>query len=132
VGPQRRLLQVNDRKNLMRWANAILHDHADVANHVRQVLATRGEVRSSDFRRAGEKRGTWWDWSIEKKILEALFAVGETVMPVAKASDAYTVCVITLRPDWNDADAPPIEVVRDLQISRNGTGSGRAGGALDW
>ena len=117
-GAQRRLLLVNDRKHLMRWANAILHDHADAANQIRQALATRGEVRSSDFRRAGEKRGTWWDWSIEKKILEALFAVGETMIARREGFQRVYSLVTTLRPDWNDDDAPSIEVVRDLQISQ--------------
>ncbi len=117
-GPQRRLLQVNDRKNLMRWANALLTEHAETANHIRQALATRGEVRSSDFRRAGEKRGTWWDWSIEKKILEALFAVGETMIARREGFQRVYSRVATLRPDWNDDDAPPIEAVRDLQISQ--------------
>lgn len=66
-GAQRRLLHVNDRKHLMRWAKGLLTEHAEIASHIRQELAVRREVRSSDFRRAGEKRGTWWDWSVEKK-----------------------------------------------------------------
>ena len=115
-GPQRRLLQVNDRKNLMRWANSILNEQPEIANHIRHALATRGEVRSSDFRRAGEKRGTWWDWSVEKKILEALFAVGETMIARREGFQRVYSLVSTLRPHWNDEDAPTIDVVRDLQI----------------
>lgn len=117
-GPQRRLLQVSDRKNLMRWAKMILNEHPQTANYIRQALTTRGEVRSSDFRRAGEKRGTWWDWSIEKKTLEALFALGETMIARREGFQRVYSLVSMLRPDWHDDDAPPFDVVRELQISQ--------------
>jgi len=39
-----------------------------------------GPVRSSDFERSDGKKGTWWDWKEEKRVLEFLHTTGQLMI----------------------------------------------------
>src|SRR5512146_2410899 len=43
---------------------------------VMQRIRENGEVRSADFERTDGKKGTWWDWKVEKRVLEYLHTSG--------------------------------------------------------
>ena len=43
---------------------------------VMQRIRENGEVRSADFERTDGKKGTWWDWKVEKHVLEYLHTTG--------------------------------------------------------
>lgn len=73
---QLRLIADRVHPTKTRWSRPFLETHAEAATAMLAVVAERGEVRSSDFRRTEGKRGTWWAWSHEKTLLEALFADG--------------------------------------------------------
>ncbi len=53
-----------------------IETHQEVTQKVLQRIRGNGEVRSADFERTDGKKGTWWDWKIEKRILEYLHTTG--------------------------------------------------------
>lgn len=79
---QHRLIADRVHPTKTRWSRPFLEAHAEAATAMIALVAERGEVRSSDFRRTEGKRGKWWAWSHEKSLLEALFADG--VLTVAR------------------------------------------------
>jgi uncharacterized protein len=84
-----------------------------VLDHIR----ASGPARSVDFERADGKKGTWWDWKIEKQALEFWFACGELM--VARRQNFQRVYDLRerVRPDWDDRQAPPLEEVeRELTL----------------
>lgn len=113
---QRRLIQSHDRAHLAKWALHTLQSHATLVDAVRMHVAQHGEVRSRDFARGEKKRGTWWDWSHEKRVLEAMFALGELVVLRRERFQRIYGLAAAYRPDWQDADAPSLDDVRLTQI----------------
>lgn len=45
-----------------------------------EYVKEHGAVKSADFERKDGKKGTWWDWKIEKDALEFWFAAGELMI----------------------------------------------------
>jgi len=78
-----------------------------VLAHVKE----NGAVKSSDFKRADGKQGTWWDWKIEKRALEYWFTAGDLM--ISKRINFQRVYDLRERvlPDWKDNDAPDLETV---------------------
>jgi uncharacterized protein YcaQ len=113
---QRRIIGDGDRANLTRWATRIIATHPQLVAMVRAHLATYDEVRARDFARGGKKQGTWWDWSHEKQVLEAMFAVGELMVIRRERFQRIYGLTSMCRPDWHDADAPSLDDVRMTQI----------------
>ncbi len=58
-----------------------LHDeHRDEMDRLLDRVRTSGPVKASDFRRTDGKGSGWWSWKIEKRWLEAWFALGELMI----------------------------------------------------
>ena len=76
-----------------------------VLEHIR----ANGPVRSADFERSDGKKGSWWDWKVEKKALEYWFGKGELM--VKKRVNFQRVYDLRerVRPDWDDQMAPGSE-----------------------
>lgn len=76
-----------------------------ILEHVRQ----NGAVRSADFERKDGKKGTWWDWKIEKDALEYWLTAGELM--VARREKFQRVYDLRQRvyPAWDDSQAVPLE-----------------------
>ena len=51
--------------------------NASVVHEVESMLRERGPLASSDVNHLGPKKGPWWDWSLGKRAIEALFVAGE-------------------------------------------------------
>ncbi|MEY2844738.1 MAG: hypothetical protein RL076_284 [Chloroflexota bacterium] len=113
---QRRIIRDGDRANLSRWAMRTVNTHHALVTMVRNYLATHAEVRSSDFVRAGKKQGTWWDWSHEKQVLEAMFALGELMVVRRDRFQRVYGLTHVHRPAWRDDDAPSLDAVRMTQM----------------
>ena len=47
---------------------------------VMQRIRDNGAVRSADFERSDGKKGSWWDWKVEKQALEYLHTTGELMI----------------------------------------------------
>jgi hypothetical protein len=98
--------------------------------HVR----ANGAARSADFERKDGKKGTWWDWKIEKRALDFWFLSGE--MMTARRQNFQRVYDLRerVRPGWDDRDAPPLEIVeRELALKAvRALGVTRAGWVWDY
>jgi uncharacterized protein len=84
-----------------------------IVDLVLQRINDNGEVRSADFERTDGKKGTWWDWKVEKRVLEYLHTRG-TLM-IARREKFQRVYNLRERilPDWDDAQAIPLEAAED-------------------
>lgn len=113
---QRRLIQDQDRAHLAKWAAKTLTTHHELVDAVRNHLQLHGTVRARDFARGEKKQGTWWDWSHEKQVLEAMFALGELMVIRRERFQRIYGLTRVYRPDWHDADTPSRDDVRLMQI----------------
>ncbi|MBC8164093.1 MAG: YcaQ family DNA glycosylase, partial [Roseiflexaceae bacterium] len=87
---------------------------AQMLAHIRQ----HGPVMSADFVR-GERspQSGWWNWKLEKRVLELLFATGELM--IARRKNFQRVYDLRERvvPWWDDAQTPPLaEVLRQFAL----------------
>jgi uncharacterized protein YcaQ len=90
---------------------AILDRHREEADRLLDYIRQNGEVRSADFADGRDNRGGWWDWKLEKTLLEALFTEGSLM--VARRERFQRVYDLRERvlPDWDDARAPSHEAM---------------------
>ncbi len=81
---------------------------------VMQRIRENGEVRSADFERTdGKKGGTWWDWKVEKRVLEYLHTNGSLM--IARREKFQRVYNLRERvlAGWDDSQAPSLEEAKD-------------------
>jgi uncharacterized protein len=81
---------------------------ARILDHIRE----RGAVRSAEFTRVEGPGNGWWDWKPEKQALEYLHNVG--VLMTARRQNFQRLYDLRerVRPEWDDAHAPPAEQAR--------------------
>lgn len=100
----------------VRWMQEHAAEIARITGHIRD----NGPVRSADFVRQGERKGTgWWDWKPEKRHLEVLFTAGELM--VAQRRNFARVYDLRERvlPEWDDAKyLPPADVAQAEMVRR--------------
>jgi len=102
----RRLMLENARFHHYR---AWYDDHKTDADIILKHVQEHGAVRSADFERKDGKRGTWWDWKIEKDALENWFAAGELM--IARREKFQRVYDLRERvyPAWSDDRAASLD-----------------------
>jgi uncharacterized protein YcaQ len=97
-----------------RWprARVWLDEHPAEVGQMLQRIRDDGPVRASDFPRTDGKAGPWWDWKLEKQILERLFFVGDLM--IARRENFQRVYDLRERvlPGWDAAQTPSAEEVR--------------------
>ena len=76
-------------------------DTDQVLEHIRQ----HGAVRSADFERKDGKKGTWWDWKIEKDALEYWLAAGDVMVSRREKFQRVYDLRERVHPAWDDANA---------------------------
>lgn len=84
-------------KRYREWGDA----HADQLDLMRQHLRETGAARSADFENKGNK-GLWWDWKIEKDLLEYLFYTGDVMIRERQKFQRVYDLRERVHPDWND------------------------------
>ena len=68
----------DDRRHSSRTWKAVVEQHGDLLDWIRNELRTRGPLTISQIEHDQNKRkGTWWGWSDVKTCLERLFLAGE-------------------------------------------------------
>jgi Uncharacterized protein conserved in bacteria len=97
-----------ERQHHHRYAEWYQEHQADT-DAVLRYVQEHGAVRSADFERKDGKKGTWWDWKIEKDALEHWLAVGELM--VARREKFQRVYDLRERvlPNWHDDNVPTLE-----------------------
>jgi uncharacterized protein YcaQ len=76
-------------------------------------IREQGPTRSADFENENHVGGGWWNWKEEKVALEVLFTLGEVMVARREKFQRVYDLRERVRPDWDDADAPPYEQVKD-------------------
>ena len=106
-------------QNRLPWFQGWYEAHKAEADAVLAHIQENGAVRSADFKNHEEKRGTWWNWKLEKHALEYWFARGDLM--ISKRVNFQRVYDLRTRvmPDWRDEDAPPISEVYKKLVSRS-------------
>jgi uncharacterized protein len=91
------------------WYNT----NEQVIHLVMQRIRNTGEVRSADFERTDGKKGSWWDWKIEKRVLEYLHTRGDLM--IARREKFQRVYNLRERilPGWKEIQALPLEAAED-------------------
>lgn len=96
---------------------AWVEEHRADVEHVRTYMREHGATMSSDFERTDGQKGTWWNWKAEKVALEAMFITGDLMIARRKNFQRVYDLRERVRPEWNDADAPPLaEVYRQFAL----------------
>lgn len=87
--------------------------HSQTIQAVLERVRTGGEVRSADFERTDGKKGTWWDWKIEKVVLEYLHTTGELM--IARREKFQRVYDLRERilPGFDESSALPMDAAQD-------------------
>lgn len=104
-----RMIERNDEAS--RAATWLAAHRAEV-EQVLGLIQANGPVRSSDFERTDGQKGTWWNWKIEKQVLEHLHTAGELM--IASRHNFQRIYDLRERvlPQWDDAQTPPLAEVR--------------------
>ncbi|MEM8530435.1 MAG: crosslink repair DNA glycosylase YcaQ family protein [Chloroflexota bacterium] len=116
--PLYRSLMLNRIHNGWMRANTWINENRDQVERMLAFVRERGEVRSSDFVRNDGQKGTWWNWKPEKITLEMLHTAGELM--IARRHNFQRIYALREQvvPDWDDAQALPIEEVHRTRALR--------------
>jgi uncharacterized protein YcaQ len=93
--------------------------NAEAVDAVIEHIRVHGPSRSADFERSDGKKGTWWDWKVEKKALEYWFGKGDLM--VARRASFQRVYDLRerVRPDWDDSQAASSEEAGQVLILKS-------------
>ncbi len=74
----------------------------ELSRGILDIIGERGEVKSADFKRTNDVKGTWWNWKDEKVALEQLFFMGKLM--IARREKFQRVYDLTERvfPKWSE------------------------------
>jgi uncharacterized protein len=88
-------------------------EHQTTVDQVITCIREGGPVRSADFERTDGRRGTWWDWKVEKQVLEYLYTMGNLM--IARREKFQRVYDLRERvlPGWDRVEAPSLEQAQD-------------------
>ncbi|NLG99294.1 MAG: winged helix-turn-helix domain-containing protein [Chloroflexi bacterium] len=83
--------------------------HQEIVDEVLRRIQADGPVRSADFERTDGKKGTWWDWKVEKQVLEYLHTTGELM--IARREKFQRVYDLQQRvlPGWDESQALSVD-----------------------
>jgi uncharacterized protein YcaQ len=80
-------------------------DHQADTDKILEHIQQHGAVRSADFERKDGKKGTWWDWKIEKDALEYWLAAGDVMVSRREKFQRVYDLRERVHPAWEDSDA---------------------------
>src|SRR5947208_921441 len=74
--PLYRRQMLDHEYRVMHSAPAWIREHAEAVEQVLAYIREHGAVRSSDFERTDGQQTGWFNWKLEKKVLETLHTTG--------------------------------------------------------
>ncbi len=88
-------------------------EHQKTIDEVMRRIQDEGEVRSADFERTDGRKGSWWDWKVEKQVLEYLHTFG--ALMIARRDKFQRVYNLRERvlPNWQALPEIPLEEAQD-------------------
>ena len=92
--------------------------YGEAVGRVLERIQAEGPVRSADFERTDGKKGTWWDWKEEKRVLEYLHTSGQVM--IARREKFQRVYDLRERilPGWEESRAVSIEEAHEILTLR--------------
>lgn len=87
--------------------------HSQTIQSIMERIRADGPVRSADFERSDGQKGTWWNWKVEKQVLEYLHTTGELM--IARRENFQRIYDLQERilPAWDEQQALAMENARD-------------------
>ncbi len=87
--------------------------HSQTIQAVMERIRADGPVRSADFERSDGQKGTWWNWKVEKQVLEYLHTTGELM--IARRENFQRIYDLQehILPAWDEQQALAMEEARD-------------------
>lgn len=95
-----------------------IEEQQEATAQVRALLNANETVKSTDFK-SEKGPGGWWNWKVEKGVLEYLFSRGEVM--VVRRENFQRVYGLTknVLPDWDDSVVPPLDEVYRVLIRKS-------------
>lgn len=87
--------------------------HQETVELVMRRIHEQGPVRSADFERSDGKKGSWWDWKVEKQALEYLFTTGDLMITRREKFQRVYDLREKVLPTWDGAPAPELAEAQD-------------------
>ena len=88
-------------------------EHHETIESVMGRIRETGAVRSADFERRDGRKGSWWDWKIEKRVLEYLFTVGDLMIARREKFQRVYDLREKVLPAWDGNQAPDLDTSED-------------------
>jgi uncharacterized protein YcaQ len=99
-----------------RWFGPILSENRELADEVMAVARERDEISARDFGGAGQG---YWEWTLAKRVLEALWTAGELAIAGRVGMERrYALPERVLPAEILGAPEPPLEATRRMQVER--------------
>lgn len=98
------------------WFEETGNEH--VVALVRERIAEKGGLRTSDFENKGPRRGSWWNWKPAKRALEMLYNQGELMIADRVNFQRVYEQADRVLPDWVDQTLPTPEETRQFYVER--------------
>lgn len=100
------------------WATAWLREHRAEAAHVLNHITHHGYAMSSTFNASQKPSGGWWNWKVEKLVLEALFAQGTLTVSERKKFQRVYVSVDEVIPEQYRIDTKRLSETYETFVDR--------------
>lgn len=100
--------------------------HHETITRVMNLVQAEGEVRSADFERTDGRKGSWWDWKVEKRVLEYLFTLGDLMIARREKFQRVYNLRERVQPGWDVSRAVPLEEAQDELAVRSVRSMGAA------
>jgi uncharacterized protein len=110
--PLYRRIMLDGHPRLQRFLTRMHEQYPQELDQMHAHVRAQGETRSSDFVRSDNRKGMWWDWKLEKSLLEALFFSGDLMIRRRENFQRIYDLRERILPEWDDAQAPPLAEVR--------------------
>ena len=113
-----RSIMLNAESNNWHYHSKFVNEHKEEIKKMLKYIEINGSVSSIDFNDEKKDVGGWWNWKIEKLVLEALFTRGELMIKNRINFRRIYDLTIRVKPNLLDYKVIPINEVKKIFIER--------------